>query len=116
MAKKKKTSLRPILQTSNGTFYKIEEDDVPDVGVFSHLFEYENGRMSLGRDTKPRFAVPVVRDDNGLLHLDRDNVVWVDPEPTDPKERERLLDEYDDPKDLQRRVNELTPAKKETED
>lgn len=103
----KKLVLPPI-----GLFPWYEYDDEPefDLGaVWSHLYEYDDGRLILGQETEPRFNVPIVKGDDGKLHLDRANVEWIDGVLLQ-EERDRLLDQYDDPVSLQSMYNGLQPA------
>lgn len=81
-----------------------------DLGaIWTHVYEYDDGRLEFGRDTEPRFVVPIILDDAGEYHFDRENVQWIDGI-LFAEERDKLLDQFDNARELGQRVRDLKPV------
>lgn len=86
-----------------------QEPDDDLGGVWTHIYEYDDGQLEFGRETDPRYTVPIIKNDAGEYCFDRANVVWIDGVLFE-EERKRLLDEYDDPRLLLSRIRDLEPV------
>lgn len=83
-------------------------DDLGAVDL--HSFEYMDGRLEFGRDTEPRFRVPVILNDAGEYHFDRERVEWIDGI-LFAEERDRILDLYDEPRFLKTMFTDMKDCK-----
>lgn len=77
-------------------FYPYENTEL--LGVGYRIIEYTSGALAVERtDPPPCYFAPVVVDEDGTYHFDRDNVEWYDEKPANADE---ILNEYDNPQDL----------------
>ena len=89
------------LHTITNIFPPEVQDEGEPLGVWYHLYLYDDDSIIFGRDDVPRFSAPVIFDTAaGIYRIDRDRVEWIDDKPdnaddilnaADKKERLRRL-------------------------
>lgn len=74
------------------------------------LLEFDNGYLLLVRFENPTYSVPIIKDDAGQYHFDRDNIQWLDDEPPTAEQAADIIEKEDTTETLQYLVDNLKPC------
>ena len=78
------------------------------ISVHRHLFEMSDGTLEFGQDTLPKFTAPVLKNKEGKLVLDKNNIKWIDE--CSEEEKQEIFEEMERNDTLQGMYDNITPV------